>query len=68
MLNQRKKKVAEAETPPTNVGVEAGSGGVGGDVVEPKKQNFTQFAKENGYPDDYDTSFQALLLGGRFGR
>jgi ADP-Ribosyltransferase in polyvalent proteins len=30
-----------------------------------KIQNFTQFAKENGYPDDYDTSFQAQLLGGR---
>jgi preprotein translocase subunit YajC len=30
-----------------------------------KEQNYTQFAKENGFPDDYDTSFQAQLLGSR---
>ena len=28
-------------------------------------QNFTQFADERGYPSDYDTMFNAQLLGGR---
>lgn len=27
--------------------------------------NFTQFCKKNGYPCDYDTMFNAQLLGGR---
>ena len=27
--------------------------------------NFTQFCKKNGYPDDYDTIFEAQILGGR---
>ena len=60
-------KVVETpiEVPKAETIAEAGSVGVGGDVVEPKKQNFTQFANENGYPDDYDTSFQSQLLGGR---
>jgi hypothetical protein len=30
-----------------------------------KEKNFTQFATENGFPSDYDTAFQAQLLGGR---
>lgn len=33
--------------------------------MEPKIQNFTQFAIEKGYPSDYDTLFQAQLLGSR---
>jgi hypothetical protein len=30
-----------------------------------KTQNFTQFCAENNFPSDYDTMFEAQLLGGR---
>ena len=33
--------------------------------MTPKYQNFTQFAGEHGLPCDYDTMFEAQLLGSR---
>jgi hypothetical protein len=76
--NQKQEKIAKAqaeldalEQPPQPTPSEPVKGAsqakpASSDVESTAKiQNFTQFAKENGYPDDYDTSFQAQLLGGR---
>lgn len=59
------EKTGVTDVTPSETKKDDGGNSVGGEVEVPKKQNFTQFAKENGYPDDYDTSFQAQLLGGR---